>query len=219
MTRRTIETPFTYMITPGRLTAATYGMGRDALADLIGDLARQGLGAVQIREKALPASLQYDLAVRVRRAISGSRALCFVNERFDIAAAAGVDGVHLTSRSIPPDAVRRAVGPDFLVAVSTHGPEEISKAASAGADLAVFGPVFRTPGKGDPAGLGSLEAAVAAAGKMPVAALGGIDRKNYSSALASGAAGIAAIRLFEDRSEAFEVIKSVSDRSSEGIEK
>ena len=104
MTRRTIETPFTYMITPGRLTAATYGMGRDALADLIGDLARQGLGAVQIREKALPASLQYDLAVRVRRAISGSRALCFVNERFDIAAAAGVDGVFMEVHEDPDHA-------------------------------------------------------------------------------------------------------------------
>lgn len=197
------------MITPGRLTAAVYGDQREALVELIADLARVGLGAVQIREKTLPANLQYDLAVHIRRALSDSGTLCFVNERFDIASAAGIDGVHLTSRSIPPGSVRRAVDRDILVAVSTHSGEEISHAASAGADLAVFGPVFDTPGKESSVGVDGLKAAVAAAGTMPVAALGGIDEYNFSEALAAGAAGIAAIRLFQNEAAAARVIKEV----------
>lgn len=122
-----------------------------------------------------------------------------VNDRPDIARAACADGIHLTTRSLPAEIVRRAFGSDLLIGVSTHTLIEARAARDGGADFAVFGPVFETLSKkiyGPPAGLERLAETAQELGDFPLIALGGITRETIATALDAGAAGIAGISLF-----------------------
>jgi thiamine-phosphate pyrophosphorylase len=114
-----------------------------------------------------------------------------VNDRADVARAAGADGVHLPEDGLPVGDARALVGPDALVGRSVHGPAAI--ASSAGADFVVFGPVFETASKrrfGPPQGLARLEEACAAS-SVPVLAIGGVTPERIADVLACGAAGVA----------------------------
>ncbi len=131
----------------------------------------------------------------------GTKTRLLVNDRADIARAAGADGVHLTTRSLEASIIRHTFGPDFLIGVSTHTLAEARAAYEQGADFAVFGPVFDTPSKrayGPPVGLEALSEAARQLSPFPLIALGGITRDNASAALDAGASGVAAIRLFSD---------------------
>ena len=124
-----------------------------------------------------------------------------MNDRFDIARAAGADGVHLTTRSLPTNVVRSICGDDFLIGVSTHSLETALNARAEGADFIVFGPVFDTESKrafGEPQGLDKLREVTKALEGFPVIAIGGINRENADECFRAGASGIAAIRLFNE---------------------
>jgi thiamine-phosphate pyrophosphorylase len=154
----------------------------------------RGVEYIQIREKQLCARALLALTREVVQLAQGSTTRILVNDRADVALAAGAHGVHLRSDSPPPHVWRRVVPEGFLVAMSCHTPADIESAE--GADFVVYGPVFATPGKGDPIGLDGLRAGIARA-SMPVFALGGIDDTNAEACIAAGAAGVAAIRLFQ----------------------
>ncbi|MEE8256730.1 MAG: thiamine phosphate synthase, partial [Acidobacteriota bacterium] len=120
------------------------------------------------------------------------------NDRLDVAVAAGAAGVHLPAHGFPVDEVRRSY-PELLIGASTHNLEELRRAADGGAGFAVFGPVFETPSKkayGPPVGLEKL-AEAARAVNIPVLALGGVTLENAADCLRAGAAGLAAISLFQ----------------------
>jgi thiamine-phosphate pyrophosphorylase len=153
---------------------------------------REGIDIIQIREKDLDGRSLYELVCRIRDAAAGSHTRVLVNDRLDVALAAGVDGVHLPSNGLPAARVRPFVK---TLGCSIHSLEEAIQAERDGADFAVFGAVFETPGK-QPAGLEALRE-VAAAVKIPVLAIGGITHENTRAVLEAGAAGIAAIRLFQ----------------------
>jgi thiamine-phosphate pyrophosphorylase len=130
----------------------------------------------------------------------GSKTRLLVNDRLDIALAAGADGVQLTARSLPADVVRKICGPEFLICVSTHSLAEAQTAQVAGADFVVFGPIFDTESKrafGEPQGLDKLREVTNKLGKFPVLAIGGITRENLAACVAAGASGIAGISMFE----------------------
>jgi len=135
-----------------------------------------------------------------------------VNERADIARAAGADGVHLPARSLDAATVRATFGADFLIGVSTHSVAEVRAARTAEADFVVFGPVFQSPSKtiyGAPLGLGKLQAAAAECAPFPVIALGGIDQSGAADCLRAGASGIAAIRLFSESGKLEQVVEAL----------
>ena len=155
---------------------------------------------VQIREKSLSARVLYELTTRATAISRGSKTRLLVNDRFDIARAAGADGVHLTSRSLPANVVRSICDERFLIGVSTHSLESALDARAQGADFIVFGPVFETPSKqifGEPQGLEKLREVTNALKGFPVLAIGGINLDNAADCFRAGASGIAAIRLFQ----------------------
>jgi thiamine-phosphate pyrophosphorylase len=127
-----------------------------------------------------------------------------VNDRLDIAMAAGAAGIHLGEESLPLETVaewRRSTGRiDFLIGLSCHSLASARAAERGGADYVFFGPVFATPSKaafGAPQGIERLRE-VCAAVDIPVLAIGGVNLENVRECLASGAAGVAAIRLFQE---------------------
>jgi thiamine-phosphate pyrophosphorylase len=156
---------------------------------------------IQIREKDLSAR-QLTEFVRAALAVAkphGARVL--VNDRLDVALAAGADGVHLRTNSLSPEIIRGLVNrAEFLVGVSTHSLTEARAAERGGANFIVCGPVFPTISKtsyGAPLGLERF-ADICQRVKIPVLALGGITLTNFAQPLARGAAGIAAISLFNN---------------------
>lgn len=164
-----------------------------------------GVDFIQIREKDLATRPLLELAraaVAMARpdSIEASRSATriLVNDRLDVTLAARADGVHLGTESVPVGVVREQY-PDLLIGASSHNLEEITRAAKEGANFAVFGPVFETASKlgyGPPVGLDALREAVKAV-RIPVLALGGVSLENAKSCLDAGAAGIAAISLFQ----------------------
>jgi len=204
--------PITCLITPGNLTPRDFETQKNASLDQILAAAATGINLVQLREKKLPARFLFRIAKELADALKGTRCSLLVNERLDVAVAAGAHGVHLTSTSIPPAKVRAIAPKGFVIGVSTHSGSEVLRARDSGADYAVYGPVFPTPGKADQSsakGTEELRAVCAAASPFPVLALGGISRSNYRSAIDSGASGIAAISLFEDIEQAAEAIEGL----------
>lgn len=148
------------------------------------------------------ARVLHELVGRAAAITRASSTKLLVNDRFDIARAAGADGVHLTERSLPASIVRQACGEDFLIGVSTHSLETALKARAEGADLVVFGPVFETESKrgfGAPQGLDKLREVASALAGFPVLAIGGITLENASECFKAGASGVAAIGLFSDQ--------------------
>jgi thiamine-phosphate pyrophosphorylase len=166
-----------------------------------------GVDWVQIREKDLSGRELLGLAREAVAAGSGARLI--VNDRVDVALGAGAAGVHLGRESLGArDVVRWCrsgnAPADFLVGVSCHSLEEAREAECAGAAYIFFGPVFDTPSKrgmGEPQGvarLGEICCGVA----IPVLAIGGVSEKNAGECIRAGAAGIAAIRMFQDARDA-----------------
>jgi len=166
------------------------------LTDVVEAALRGGVDAVQLREKDLSTRDLLALARELRAITRRHRAKLLINDRIDVALAVAADGVHLPSTSFAIGDARRLLGADAIIGVSTHAIDEVVRAAAAGADFAVFGPVFETPSKrsfGAPQGLDALRRAIAAV-DIPVVAIGGIDASNAAAVLATGCHGVAVIR-------------------------
>jgi thiamine-phosphate pyrophosphorylase len=198
---RALARPITYLITGGETSSAT-GPESEEFRRLLA-LVRAAVAAritlVQLREKELTGRVLFELASAAAQTARGSGTRILVNDRADIAHAAGCDGVHLTTSSLEASTVRRAFGAEFLIGVSAHTLEEGRAAYVGGADFAVFGPVFDTPSKrayGPPVGLGALQQAALELSPFPLVALGGVGEEEIEKALQAGAAGVAGIRLF-----------------------
>jgi thiamine-phosphate pyrophosphorylase len=201
--------PLLYYITDRTQFPGTEGQRRQKLLDKIHEAAACGVDFIQLREKDL-SSRELETVARqaletVRTQNSPTRLL--INSRTDIALAVGADGVHLRSDDVSvahartvADLVSENQKPEsrnWLVAVSCHSEEEVSAAATAGADFVVFAPVFeKKDGSTAPTGLEALRRACQL--DVPVLALGGVTLDNAQSCLEAGAAGIAGIRLFQE---------------------
>jgi len=198
-----LPVPIIYPITSGKTSPQT--SPDDPQFSEILRLVRAAVDAdvplVQIREKSLHARVLYELVARAAEITRGSKTRLLVNDRSDIARAAGADGVHLTTQSLPVDVVRSLFGAEFLIGVSTHLLDEARAARVGGADFVVFGPVFETESKrayGEPQGLDKLAEVARELGEFPVVAIGGITLDNVDECFQAGARGIAAIRLLND---------------------
>jgi thiamine-phosphate pyrophosphorylase len=190
------------------------------LLQKITEAARASVDYIQLREKDLPTRELESLAAEAMRIIRQLRTenrelrtALLINSRTDVALAAAADGVHLPSNDISPAEVHtvwkrgacgagtfaREISPrEPLIAVSCHSLQEVAQASESAATFAVFGPVFE---KKDARGVrvtGLDLLCQACDATIPVLALGGVTLQNAESCLEAGAAGIAAIRLFQE---------------------
>ena len=193
-----MKRPIVYPITSGRMMPETFSQDLPKLLGQIEIWVAANVSMIQIREKTLHASQVLEVAKAAVGITKHAETAILINDRFDIALAAGADGVHLTSASLTPDVVRRNVPAEFIIGVSTHTADEAVAARIAGANFAVFGPVFATPGKGEPLGPDAFLETAADLEPFPLIALGGIDESNWREIIGGGGAGVAGIRSFAD---------------------
>jgi thiamine-phosphate pyrophosphorylase len=201
----------------------------DRTADVLTQICKAitaGADWVQIRERDLPAR---DLLSLTRRALGEVRSRTadveiILNDRVDVALAAGAAGVHLGGQSLPVGDVlrwcRAGNAPrNWLVGASCHSLDEAREAERAGASYIFFGPVFDTPSKrafGPPQGVEKL-AEVCRALEIRVIAIGGVNEGNGVECLRAGAAGVAAIRLFQQPGAPTELMRTIEALHSSEI--
>ena len=196
-----------------------------ALGEMISRAVAAGVDWVQIREKDLPGAALVKLTRDAVERAGGTRIL--VNDRLDVASAAGAAGVHLGEKSMPVESVVRwlrtldnaaRMPRNFLVGASCHSLQAALTAERAGADYVIFGPVFETPSKaafGAPQGLERLEE-VCRRVRIPVLAIGGVTLENAASCISAGAGGVAAIRMFQEARNPCEVVRDLRGTPDRG---
>jgi len=166
----------------------------DATDDLslLPTLADVGVTGFQVRAKALAGRELMVLTDRVLTGLASYDVTVVVNDRLDVALAAGAHGVHLGRGDLGVAAARR-IAPDLVIGGTCRNRADVERAAADGADYVGFGPVFATTSKtGLPAPLGP-DAITAAAGVLPLIAIGGIDAANAPEVISAGAHGVAVI--------------------------
>jgi thiamine-phosphate pyrophosphorylase len=164
---------------------------------------RGGCAALQLRAKRLADAEYLELGRGIVSLCRTAGVPFFVNDRVDLVAELGADGVHVGQTDLPFEAVRAAVGARTMIGVSTHSAEQALDAERRGAQLIGFGPVFATTSKLDPDPVVGLEGlrAVCASVRIPVIAIGGITSANVADVRAAGAqlaAVISAVCRAED---------------------
>lgn len=186
------------------------------VAARIREAVQAGVDWVQIREKDLSARLLAALAGSAVAAARNTSARILINDRLDVALATGAHGVHLGAQSVPVEDVAHWRSTShwtegFLIGASCHSVEEAAAAEDSGADFVIFGPVFATPSKaayGPSQGLERL-AEVCGRVRIPAIAIGGITLENAADCREAGAAGFAAIRLFQQAADLAAVIAAL----------
>jgi thiamine-phosphate diphosphorylase len=176
------------------------GDQQEALVVRVAAAARAGVHLIQVRERDLDARAMTALVQRCMAAVTGTRARVLVNDRLDVALAAGAHGVHLPTDSLPAARARSIAPPGFLIGRSVHSRDDAMRAQNGeGLDYLLFGTVFSTASKPGAtlAGVAGL-ADVAACTRLPILAVGGMSVSTVRALRDTGAAGFAAIGLFAD---------------------
>lgn len=158
------------------------------------ELVNAGVMLLQYRNKSGEARKMLEEARALRKAV-GARAKLIMNDRADLCLLAGYDGVHVGQDDLSPEAVRKIIGPDLWLGVSTHNPAQIGVAARTSADYVAIGPVFSTASKLNPdpvVGLEGVRQARTLTSK-PLVAIGGITRAHAREVIAAGADSVAVI--------------------------
>lgn len=153
-----------------------------------------GADVVQLRRKSDDARETLELAERCRAITARRGVLLVVDDRLDIALAAGADGVHLGQDDLPLAAARR-LWPQGLIGCSTHSSEQLLGAQAEGADYLGVGPVHATPTKPGRRAVGvELVAQAAELARIPWVAIGGVDEPTVGAVLDAGASAVAVVR-------------------------
>ncbi len=178
-----------YLVTDRRLA------GDRTIDDVVLAAVRGGVTAVQLREKEMPARELVAAARRLRSLLAPFRVPLIINDRVDVALAAGADGVHVGQSDIACEDVRRLAGPDFLVGLSVETMEQALAAEELDVDYLGISPIFITPTKTDTGAAWGLHglAALRARSRHVLVAIGGINASNAGDVVRAGADGVAVV--------------------------
>lgn len=182
----------------------------DGLLRCAEELVTGGVSLLQYRNKYANAKQMLEQARELKRLV-GRRAKLIMNDRADLCLAAGFDGLHLGQDDLSPEGARNVIGSELWLGVSTHNPEQLSKADLSSADYLAIGPVFATSSKEKPdpvVGLNGVRKARSLTRK-PLVGIGGITRANCRSVIDAGADVVAVISdlLREPRKSAEEFLR------------
>jgi thiamine-phosphate pyrophosphorylase len=190
--RNSFRLPKIYPLTDTHVSSLSH-------AEQVSLFADGGATLVQLREKHLPALQFYEDAKTALEVAALRDVELIINDRVDIALALGGSlpvGVHLGQDDLPPEAARRLLGEQAVIGYSTHSVEQALAAAELPIDYLAIGPIFATGTKENPSpvvGLDGLHAVRAAAGNVPLVAIGGITPANAAAVIAAGADSVALI--------------------------
>lgn len=174
---------------------------------------RGGAQVLQLRAKHTIDSSVLAWAREIRSLTDAAGVRFVVNDRFDLALAAGADAVHLGQDDLPPSEVPAAVRAKLAIGRSTHTLEQARAASQEPIDYLAFGPLFGTSSKDseyDARGLPALRAIAKQVAPLPVVAIGGIDCSNARSVIEAGAAGVAVIGAVAGASDAVTVVRELA---------
>ncbi len=194
------------------------GRLRDPL-DVVTALCGGGASTVQLRLKGVDDRTLLSVAERALRICRDVGVALVINDRADVCALVGADGVHLGWDDLPPEAARDVVG-DAWVGVSTHDPAKLARALAAGPDYVGYGPVWESPtkeGLRDARGLQALAAIVAGAGQTPVVAIGGItEPARVARVMRAGAASAAVLSAVSGAADMREATRRLAQAAQTG---
>lgn len=170
--------------------------GARSVWELADVLLAAGVRLVQFRDKRASSRELLERCLQVRERVWTYQGVFIVNDRADVAQAAGASGVHLGQEDLPVEVARRVLGPGMLVGASTHTLPQVVEADHSSADYVAFGPIYPTAGKERPDPVVGLEGLRAArqATRKPLVAIGGITAENARLVIEAGADSVAVIR-------------------------
>lgn len=170
------------------------------LAEMAGIAARNGATIIQYRDKEASTREMIAKAEAIRTALAGTGVHLVVNDRVDVALAAGADGIHIGRDDMPAETARRLLGPDAIIGLTVKNEADADAAIAAPIDYACIGGVFETLSKKNPdapvglEGFRALRARIRAAKpELPVGAIAGIDVPRTAQVVQAGASGVAVI--------------------------
>jgi thiamine-phosphate pyrophosphorylase len=200
---RRLERSNLYLITPARPVAGPLG-------EFLAAVLAAGVDIVQLREKEMEAKPLLEFCEIARSRTEEADALFIVNDRVDVAIAAGADGVHLGQDDLPPKIARAQAGRDFLIGLSTHANEEVLASNEDEADYIGVGPVFHPPTHPErrATGLDFVRFASNDARK-PFFAIGGVDLDTLAEVVAAGASRVAVVRALTQSEDPAGVTKRI----------
>ncbi len=187
---RTVRPPRLYAI------ADAAALGEVSVAEAVAIMAAEGVRWIQVRGKGLADDELFRQAEGAVRAVEGTDAVLWLNDRADMATMVGARGLHLGQDDLAPAAARRVVGEEVWIGCSTHGDLELAEAAAdPEVDVVAVGPVFATVSKERAAPVVGLEFVRRARGATakPLVAIGGIDAERAPAVLAAGADTVAVL--------------------------
>ncbi len=198
--------PKLYPITDTRISGLTH-------LEQVRRMIAGGASLIQLRDKTMSSGAFFRAASEAVEFAHVHDVKIIINDRVDLALAAGADGVHVGQDDISPVQARKLLGDQKIIGFSTHSLEQVTAALGLPIDYLAIGPVFATSTKADPdpvTGLSGVEDACRTAGSIPVVAIGGIDRSNAATVLESGANCVAVIRdLISDPDEITDRVRNL----------
>jgi thiamine-phosphate pyrophosphorylase len=187
MSRRAFDLSL-YLVTDHRLPF-------DRLVEVVGRAVAGGVTLVQLRNPDVSGRALYEQAIALKSALAGTGVPLIVNDRVDVARAAGADGVHVGQSDLPAALAREIMGEDAIVGLSITEAGQLAAVDGTVVDYLGVGPVFSTATKGDAAPALGIDgtAAVVGAADLPAVAIGGIDLGNAAAVMTTGVRGLSVV--------------------------
>jgi thiamine-phosphate pyrophosphorylase len=185
-----------------------------SLVEVLTAAAEAGASLFQYRNKTAPMKEAYVEALALRQAAARAGVLFIVNDRCDLAMAVDADGVHLGQGDLPLDLARKVMGPDKLIGISTHNPDQVRKAIAGKPDYLGFGPIFKPGSKQDYDPVVGLEGlrAIRALTSLPIFAIGGIQLDQVQDVMRARADGVAVISAILKAGDVTHVVREFHAR-------